>query len=562
MSREETLDVLFHRIAVARGHEPGDLLLKNGCIVNVFSGIVEEKDIIICGDRIAGVGRYDTAKTTVDLHGAFVLPGLIDGHVHVESSFLIPQCFGRAVLSRGTTAVVADPHEIANVLGKEGLRFMTEDSLHTDLDIFFMVPSAVPSTAMETSGAVLDSGAVAEILKESPEFLGLGEMMNAPGVLFGDDDVLKKLTTAEGKVVDGHFPMAQGRDLAAYCSAGISSDHECVSLAEAREKLSLGMFIQIREGTSARNLEALLPLVDEHNWPNFCFCADDIHAGDLLERGDVLGAVVKAVSLGMPPVRAVQLATVNPARHYGLKHRGAVAPGYLADLVIVDNLKDFSVQAVYKNGKPAVAEGEAAPVALGEVTLPLAPPPFPQIKAGQKARVIRVFPTEIITEEQIYTSEELKAHKDLQKLLVMERHGKNGNAAWALTEGFGLREGCIAQTIAHDSHNLIAVTRDEEEAAFAVKTLEEMGGGIVVTKNHEILAKLDLPVAGLMTWESAKTVAQKEAALTESAHALGVTLPRPFMTLSFLALPVIPKLKLTDMGLFDGSDFSFTNLYF
>lgn len=562
MKTKQIPAALRRRIAAARGDLPGDVLLKNAKVVNVFNGTIEDKDILICEDRIAGLGRYDKGKIVVDLKGAYVLPGLIDGHVHIESSFLIPEEFGRAALSRGTTAVIADPHEIANVLGKDGLRFMMENSRRTALDIFFMAPSSVPATAMETSGATLDSTAIASMFYEPFSCLGLGEVMNGPGVISGDEEVMRKLAAAEGCTIDGHLPMGSGHDLTAYCAAGISSDHESISLDEAAEKLALGMMIQMREGTSAKNLQAVLPLVNDDNWPNFCFCADDIHAGDLLANGDVLGAVAKAVALGMNPVRAVQIATVNPARHYGLAHRGAVAPGYFADLTIVEDLETFSLRMVYKSGRRVTGEGAAAPMSLGHVALPKQLPPFPAIKPEQKARVMKVFPTEIVTEERIYTAKALAAHKDLQKMMVMERHGVNGNVAYALVEGFGLQEGCIAQTVAHDSHNLIAVAKDEKEFSFAANVLAEMGGGIVITRCGEVLAKLELPVAGLMTWEPAAVVAEKEAFLNRAAKNLGVVLPRPFMTLSFLALPVIPKLKLTDMGLFDGEQFSFVPLFF
>ncbi len=562
MRSEQNVTAVKRRIAAAHGDVVGDVLLKNAKVVNVFNGLVEDKDILLCGDCIAGLGQYDTAETIVDLAGAFVIPGLIDSHVHIESSFLIPEEFGRAVLSRGTTAVIADPHEIANVMGTEGLDFMVENSRRTALDIFFMVPSSVPSTSMETSGAVLNSNAIAEILRKHPRCLGLGEVMNAPGVIFGDDEVLNKLSVADGKLLDGHYPLGSGRDLMAYCAAGIASDHESVSREEAAEKLALGIMIQIREGTSAKNLETILPLVNDDNWPNFCFCADDIHAGDILDGGDVLGAVAKAVALGMDPVRAVQLATLNPARHYRLAYRGAVAPGYLADFVVVDNLETFPLRMVYKNGRMITGKETASPVRLGQITLPQTVPPFPQIQTGQTARVIKAFPTEIITEERLYTAEAFMEHRDLQKMMVMERHGVNGNVSYALAEGFGLQKGCIAQTVAHDSHNLIAIAADEKEFSFAAKVLEEIGGGIAVTCGGKVLAKLELPVAGLMTWESAAVVAEKEAALNRAARHLGVTLPRPFMTLSFLALPVIPKLKLTDMGLFDVEQFDFVPLFF
>ncbi|MEG1868733.1 MAG: adenine deaminase [Clostridiales bacterium] len=557
------IDKLKNRIAVSKGDKKADLILKNAKIVNVFSGEVNHGNIAVVDGVIAGIGDYNNGDEIVDCQGKYVLPGLIDAHIHIESSHLIPSCFAQAVLEKGTTAVIADPHEIANVLGVEGLEFMIKDAKLSPMDIFYMLPSAVPSTDKETAGAIINGDAVGDLLAKYPEFIGLGEVINAPGVIFGDDDVLKKLAFAQEKLIDGHYPMGSGNLLSAYCSAGISSDHECTTSAEAEEKLKNGLMILMREGSSAKNLEALLPVVNDYNWHNFCFCADDISALDIQLRGDILNCLKKAVKLGLNPVRGVQIATINPARHYGLKARGAIAPGYIADFLVVDNLRDFTVDKVYKNGKQYVEHGEYKPRKIGKVTLPsLKNIKFPLIGNHKYARVIKAFPADLITEEIIYTAEEVANNHNIAKLMVVERHGKNGNIGFGLVEGFDLKAGCIATTIAHDSHNLLALGIDDEEMIFAAQALGKQGGGAIITKNKKVLAALPLPIAGLMTWEDAKTVAKKEEEFLKAKSELGISMDSPLMTLSFLALPVIPKLKLTDMGLFNGEDFDFVPLYF
>ena len=551
-------------IKAALGREKGDLLLKNGRVVNVFSGIVEEKDILIKDGFIAVCGKIDAGEAAVcrDLGGKYVLPGFIDAHIHIESSHLAPVGFGHALLAKGTTTVIADPHEIANAAGIEGLGFMVESAKKAPLDIFFMVPSSVPATAMETGGAVLDSAAVAALLKLYPEFLGLGELMNVPGLLAGDPEARAKLEAARGRLLDGHFPLGTGRELAAYAANGVSSDHESVSAAEAREKLANGITVFIREGSSARNLEDLIAAVDDHNHSRFCFCADDINAHDIEAHGDILHCLRKAVKAGLKPAYAVEMATINAAAHYQLPQRGAVAPGYRGDLVIVDDLVDFGLDSVYKDGLRFEDHYEPQAVRLGTFILKNKEIRFPAPGQGQSARVIGILDGQLITEERIYSTAALKARNDIAKLAVIERYGKNGNIGYALVEGFGLKAGAIASSVAHDSHNLLILAQDEAEFAFAARTMEEMGGGMIVTRKGKVLASLALPIAGLITAEDAAAVAARERALTRAAQSLGVTLQSPFMTLSFLALPVIPQLKLTDRGLFDVTKFDFTPLYF
>lgn len=559
---KDKLTALTRRIAVAKGDIPGDLLLKNGRIVNVYSGRIEEKDIITSGGYIAGLGSYNQASEIVDLDGQYVLPGFIDAHIHIESSHLIPSSFGAAALCHGTTAVIADPHEIANVLGESGLDFMFQDAALSPLDIFYMLPSSVPATDKETSGGIIDAAATARLFQSYHSFLGLGEIMNAPGVVNGDKEVLGKIIAAQTKALDGHFPGGSGRELNAYRSAGINSEHEAIALEEAAEKLSLGMTVFVREGSSARNLEALLPLVDDNNWPCFCFCADDVSAADLESHGDILPMVRKAVSLGLPPVRAVQIATINPRRHYGLRDRGALVPGTLCDAVVVEDLRDFKVSAVYKGGRIYVNEYQSREVSLGQVHLPpLSKAVFPQNNGFKYARVIKVLPTEIVTGESIYPVAEL-SQGDIVKAMVIERHGKSGNWSFGLVEGTGLKRGAIASTIAHDSHNIVAVGVNEKEMIFAAQTLAKLGGGAVVTIDGQVLAALKFPVAGLMSGADAAFVGKEERGFLAAAKKTGTVLPSPLMTLSFLALPVIPKLRLTDKGLFDVDNFDFVPLYF
>lgn len=551
-------------IDTALGNIKGDLLLKGGKIVNVFNGMIEEKDVLIKNGHIAYCGqcKETDAEYTEDISGSYLLPGLIDAHIHIESSHMTPKAFGCAVLKKGTCAVIADPHEIANVAGAEGIAFMLEDAETAPIDIFFMLPSAVPSTDKETAGATINAADTAALLAKYPNLKGLGELMNVPGVLYGDPEVAAKIDAARGRILDGHCPGLGNRELAAYTAAGIRSDHESVSLSEAAEKLANGITLLMREGSSAKNLDALLPLVNDNNHSHICFCADDINASDIYEHGDILHCLRKAVAFGIPPARAVEMATINTANHYRLPNRGAIAPGYIADLVAVRDLTDFQIQSVWKNGKAFIDNEETpTPRPLGTFTLKNPLPVFPSSSNAKNARVIRALDGEIITEEKIYPVEELKNHP-IARLYVMERHGKNGNIGYALTEGFGLKKGAIASSVAHDSHNLLILAANDEEAAFAAKTMAAMGGGMCVVENGSVKAAMELPVGGLMCAEKEIEVAAKEKALADAAKELGCTSASPFMSLAFMALPVIPKLKLTDKGLFDVEAFDFVPVYF
>ncbi|MBQ2763414.1 MAG: adenine deaminase [Firmicutes bacterium] len=552
-------------IRAALQQEPADLLLKGGKVLNVFSGTIEEKDVLIKNGRIAYVGKCDPkeAKETVDLSGKYLLPGFIDAHIHIESSHLTPKAFGRAVLKKGTCAVVADPHEIANAAGEEGLAFMLQDAAEAPIDIFFMLPSSVPATDKETAGAEINAAATAELLKKYPSFLGLGELMNVPGILFGDAEVTKKIEAAQNLLLDGHCPQLRARELAAYASAGIRTDHESVTADEAAEKLANGFTVLIREGSSAKNLEDLLPIVNDHNHSRICFCSDDINASDICRHGDILNCIQKAVAGGIDPVRAVEMATINTAKHYRLTDHGAIAPGYFADIVAVSDLETFAIETVWKNGRIFQdTEEDIAPQTLGVFTLTNHNFTFPVPQNHESnARVIRAFDGQIVTEETICPVAGIKT-QDISQLYVAERYGKNGNIAYALIEGFGLTKGAIASSVAHDSHNLLILAADDGEAAFAAETIQNMGGGMCVVEKGQVKAALELPVGGLMCAEKAETIAEKEKELAIAAKELGITMKSPFMTLAFMALPVIPKLKLTDKGLFDADLFDFVPLYF
>ncbi|MDO9535990.1 MAG: adenine deaminase [Bacillota bacterium] len=566
--------ILEKILAVSRGEKKADLIFRNGRVVNVFSGEILQVDVVVCGNTIAAVGDgYVKGHEVMDLKGAYLIPGLIDAHVHVESSMLTPAGFARAVLSHGTTTVIADPHEIANAAGLRGLDFMVNSSRGAPVDFFFMVPSCVPATGMETAGAYLgaeETQKAFEMLHDSP---GLGEMMNFPGVLFRDKEVISKIKMAleMGRVVDGHAPSLTGKDLNAYVSAGISSDHECVSSGEALEKIRLGMKVIIREGSAAKDLDALLPAVNEKNFTEFMFGCDDRHPAHLLENGEIDDILRKAVRKGLDPVNAVRMATINPARHYGLKGRGAVAPGYKADLVVVRDLKDFDVLEVYKDGRMVAKEGRILesspqyhdPQLEDSVRIPdlrgrfsLEPP-----AQGAIANVITVKAGQIITGWEKVPFYGIGGDDDLAKAAVIERYSGKGGMSLGLVRGFGLKSGAIASTIAHDSHNLIVIGVSDEDMEMATRAAAEMGGGLVVVLDKEVRASLPLPVGGLMSYEDAAGVAAGHKKTEAAAVALGCSLPSPFMTLSFLALPVIPALKLTDRGLFDVKSFSHISLW-
>jgi adenine deaminase len=556
-------------ISVARGDSPADLLLTNASIINTFSGEIEAGNIAVHDGRVAGIGDYKEAREIIDLHGRYIAPGLINGHTHLESSMLDVGQYARAVVPRGTLTVVTDLHEIANVCGLEGIKYVLDSARRLPMNLFLMAPSCVPATHLETSGASLGPDDIKKILRYR-ECIGLGEVMNYPGVLSADAAVLAKITAARGNIVDGHAPGLSGRDLNTYIGAGIGSDHESVSLAEAAEKLRRGMYVMIREGSTEKNLEALLPLVTDNTWPRCCFVTDDRHAGDILRDGDIDAVIRKAIRLGLDPVRAVRMATINTATYFRLAGLGAVAPGYFADFIILDDLNDFKVSRVFHRGR-LVAEG-AKPLfstprpASDDLIRTVNVKPFTvdalKLPAkGSEHPVIEVVPGQIITRKKLMKLKTVDgfivpdADRDVIKAVVVERHHTTGNIGLGLVSGFGLRQGALASSIAHDSHNIVAVGVADEDIYTAVKEVERLRGGLVVTANGRVIASISTPVAGLLSREPLEKVVAGLEGLTQAARDLGSHLPEPFSTLSFLALPVIPELRLTDLGLVDVDEF-------
>jgi adenine deaminase len=554
-------------IAVARGETAGDLLLAGGRIVNVFSGEVEGGDVVIAEGAIAGIGPGYRAAETVALDGAYLLPGFINGHTHIESSFLSLSQYARAVLPHGTTTVATDLHELANVGGLQAIRQFLDEAAALPLDVFLMAPSCVPATHLETAGATLDAQDVALALAW-PETIGLGELMNFHGAIAGHAHCLDKVAAARdrGKVVDGHAPGLSGSELNAYLAAGPRSDHECTALEEAREKLRRGMYVMIREGTSEKNLEDLLPLVTDRTHSRCLFVVDDRSCRDLLQDGDIDAVVRKAVRLGLDPVRAVQLATINPATYFGLRDRGAIAPGYLANVIVSDDLRDVRPRRVYHRGRLVAADGRtvfssespAAPVLENTMRIrPLAEDAFVIAAASPRVNVIEMIRHQITTRKIILDARISEGQivadveRDVIKAAVVERHHASGNVGVGLVRGFGLRRGALATSFAHDSHNVVVVGTNDTDMHAAVAEIGRLGGGLTVAADGQPLASLPLPVAGLMSPESLETVAGQLETVEAAAASLGVSLPSPFAVLSFLALPVIPELRLTDLGLVD-----------
>lgn len=559
---------------VARGHTPADILLVNGNVVNTFTGCIEKTNVALKENRIAGIGNYWDAGEIIDLNGQYITPGFIDGHIHLESSMLCPGEYAGAVVPRGILAVVTDFHEIANVCGQAGIKYILNYADHLPMDIFGMAPSCVPTTHLETSGARLASEDL-EMIKTVEKIIGLGEVMNYPGVLSGDPEIMSKIELFRGMTIDGHAPRLSGRDLNSYISAGIMSDHECISIEEAEEKLRLGMHIMIREGSSEKNLATLLPLVNDRTFRRCMFVVDDRSCLDLLHEGDVDDVVRKAVRQGLDPVRAVQMVTINPAEYFRLPGLGAIAPGFRANLVVFEDLEEFNASIVFYNGLCVVKKGRLIipipklkdPILSDRINIK----PFNiedlELKVTDKnIPVIEIIPEQIITKKQEC---EMKFEtgiilpdisRDILKLAVVERHRGSGNIGKGMVRGFGLKKGALASTIAHDSHNILAVGTNDRDIYNAVKEVERFGGGLVVVADGIVVSSLPLPVAGLLSEEPIRDVVKRYEDLRKAARKIGCKLDDPFATLSFLSLPVIPEIRLTDLGLVDVERFKLIDM--
>ncbi|MFB3766484.1 MAG: adenine deaminase [Methanotrichaceae archaeon] len=569
------MDSLEELISAARCEIEVDLLIVGADIVNTLSGELHRADVAIHKGRIAGFD-CSSARETIDLTGFILSPGFIDGHVHIESAMVTVPEYARTVVPKGATSVVADPHEIANVLGIEGIRYMLGSSGHVPLNIFIMLSSCVPATNLETSGAVLDAGSLEDLISVD-HVPGIAEMMNYPGVIFRDPEVLKKIRLAHGcrKRIDGHSPKLTGKDLTAYIAAGITSDHECTSVGEAREKLRKGMYIMVREGSAAKNLLDLLPLITPRNARRFMFVSDDRHPADILKEGHIDFMIRTAIKHGLDPILALQIASLNAAEYFGLGDLGSIAPGYRADIAVLDDLQSPNVMKVFKDGKLVAEDGdliarlEAAPapkssaMRIGEIDAGS----FEITAKSSKARVIGVIPDQIITKSMIYGVKAADGRvvadtdRDILKMAVVERHNASGNVRLGLVKGFGFQAGAIATSVAHDSHNIAVVGTSSEDMLASIMAVKEMNGGLVVVKDGLVKARLPLPVAGLMSERYMREVADGIDDCIDAAHGLGSDLKDPFMTLSFLCLPVIPELKLTDLGLVDVNKFSFVPLF-
>jgi adenine deaminase len=560
---------LQRRLRVARGQEAGDLLLSGGQVVNVFNQRVEPANVIIADGWIAGVGPYEwPARQTVGVQGKAIAPGFIDCHSHLESTLLTPAALSRLLVPHGTTAVISDSHEIGNVLGVPGIDMLLRASVGLPLELFFMASSCVPATHWEHAGATLGPAEVAELLRR-PRVLGLAEVMDIPAVLAAEPDMLAKIGTTQslGRVVDGHAPGLSGQDLQAYVAAGIRSDHESVTPDEARAKAALGMLVQVREGSVARNLDALLPAIVAGELGDFwCLVTDDVFPDHLWAHGHLDGLLRRVVAAGVPPAAAVRHVTLIPARHYGLNDRGAVAPGYRADLVVVDDVQGFHPVRVLKDGAIVAQRGKylAKPPALElshDNTIRLAPLDASAFQLSLKSDacpVIRIVPNQIVTIREMQAVHRqdgawaFDPQRDVALIASIERHRASGSVGLGLVSGFGLRgAGALGSSVAHDSHNLIVAGTNPQDMLTCVRALQESGGGFVVAAGGEVRAHLPLPIAGLLSTESADTVCGQLQEVRDAARALGCRLVEPLGTLSFLALPVIPELRITDQGLFD-----------
>ena len=550
-------------IAVAAGREKADLVLKNAKYLNVFSNEFLCGDIAVANGLIAGVGKYD-GKTEIDVSGKLVLPGFIDAHIHLESSMVTPAEFAKAVVAHGTTTVITDPHEITNVMGIDGVEYMIQASQNLPIDVHFMMPSCVPATEIDESGAELDCKDI-DLYLDNKKVLGLAEMMNYVGVINGDKNVLSKIVTSQAhhKKIDGHAPELSGNDLNAYIAAGVYSDHECSTFENALEKLRKGQFIMIREGTAAHNLRELMPLLTQQYYSRCMFATDDKHPSDLLHGGHIDYIVKQALKNGADPIVALKTATHHAARYFLLNNKGAIASGYLADIVVVDNLEDFNVETVFKCGK-LVFDGEVKDFSAPTVDEKLAEKCFDtfhldsvtpsSFKVDGKLGLIGLVGGELLT-RNLGTADKIDVENDILKIACIERHKGTNHIGVGYVKGYSLKSGAVATSVAHDSHNIITVGCNDDDIAVAVNAIKDSKGGIAVVENGKIKALLELPIAGLMSDEPLTTVNEKLENAKSSAYELGADKSiDPFMTLSFLSLPVIPSLRITTKGVFDAEN--------
>jgi adenine deaminase len=585
---------LERKITLAKGQKKVDLVIKNTKIINVFSGEIHQSDVAIADGIFVGFGESYDAKKLYDAQGRYMCPGLIDAHIHIESTFLSPREFCKVVAPHGTSAVICDPHEIANVLGLRGIDYFLQSSLGLPVKIYFMMPSCVPATHMETSGAAILDNDIHHYLDRYPELIiGLAEMMNYPGVIGEDKEILSKLIAVGSRPKDGHAPLLSGKSLDAYIIAGMDSDHECTNLKEAIEKLRKGMHIMIRQGTHEKNLQQLIPLINEFNSSSMSLVSDDRDPIDLEENGHLDYLVRTAISCGLQPIRAIQMVSINTARYFGLKNIGAIAPGFRADFILLDDLESFRISEVFLDGK-GIEGGRISRVKkeddffIANTNNPLSPSflqntmriksiddpnmfviPVNSLTSSSRLQVIGVIPGQIITQKRIIPAKVdekygvvADAQRDLAKLAVIERHHRTGNVGLGFVQGLGLERGAMASSVAHDSHNLVVAGMNDTDMLVAARYISSIGGGLAVAENGRVIAALPLPIAGLMSNQPIESVISNLTALNQACLKLGNNVTKdPFMLLSFLSLPVIPSLKLTDKGLVDVDKFHFTSLW-
>ena len=563
---------LQRKLSVARGEQPAELLFKNAQLVNVLSGEVHPAHVAVDDGRVIGLGEYE-AERVIDLGGRFLAPSFIEGHFHVESSMLTIPELCRAVTPHGTGVMVIDPHEFANVLGLDGIRYALESSRGLPVDFFIMLPSCVPATPLESAGARLTADDL-RLMIHDERVAGIAELMNYPGVFLGRESELAKIEAGKGKAIDGHAPGLRGKNLNAYALAGVRSDHESTELEEAREKLRLGMHVLLREGSTERNLEHLAPLVTPANAANCSFATDDKLPGDLVHEGQIDLCVRKAIRMGVPPVTAIQMGTINPARHYRLRNYGAIAPRYWADFIVFEDLRDLRVQQSWKRGALVAQEGKflaplppAVPLPRSTMNLRYSPTKLEVAAGGGAIKVIEIVPQQIVTRKFVAPPKVengrlvADTERDILKLVVVERHRATGNVGVGFVRGFKLQRGALGSTVAHDAHNVVVVGVGDRDILAAIAALERMQGGLVVVSEGEVQAALALPIAGLVSDQPLETVLRGVDDLNAAARGLGCQLEAPFMTLSFLSLSAIPELKLTDQGLIDVTRMEVTGLW-